>query len=673
MKPLTILNIEKIFIPVFIFSFTLAIYILTLSRSIYFGDSGEFITVAKTLGIPHPPGYPLYTMLAHLFTYLPFGNLAFRVNLFSAVTSSLTVVVVYFICLKLTKNRIASASASLFLAFSYLFWLYSLVAEVFSLNNLFVALIVLFSLHIFEKPHEKKLFYLLAFVFGLALTNHHTILFLTPALLFLVLATNSKLLTQPKFIILNTLFLIIGLLPYIYLPARASQNPVLTWGDPDSLGEFLNHVLRRDYGTFILSPLAGQKFLNLALAGFYLKSFVRSFTIVGLVLGLLGSWLLFTNHRKVFWLIILAFLFVGPIFIILTRSQVNPIQNGITERFFIASHLIFAVLIGFGLANIPVAIQKLPVAGYLPYLFFLIPLILNFPKIDQSKNFLYEEYGQKMFETLPKDSLLITATDQTFMISTYLQMAQNRRPDLKIINFTLLPADWYKENLRQRYKDLNLPWEKFNRQISGAQAEAIICQEVVPKYSVFNYSSRWQTQFPRKNQPCPLLPSFLLVRQVPKDEKNKAEDLQSQLAFWQKVNKELEGINPPDYRTQAILYSYSDAQTFLGLSLSEAGFENEAFEIYQNAFRLSPLNGVAPQLIAQKYIEAKNFDKAIEWQQKALSTDPTLAFPHKILGQIYLDEKNDKKKAILHFQKYLSLAPNAQDRDQIQKIIEKLR
>src|SRR3990167_6536284 len=96
-------------IPFFLLCFTLTIYILTLSRSIYFGDSGEFITTAYTLGIAHPPGYPLYTMLAHLFTYLPFGNLPFKVNFFSAISSSLTVVVVYFICLKITANRLASA------------------------------------------------------------------------------------------------------------------------------------------------------------------------------------------------------------------------------------------------------------------------------------------------------------------------------------------------------------------------------------------------------------------------------------------------------------------------------------------------------------------------------------------------------------------------------------
>src|SRR3989344_5451860 len=229
-----------------IFGSTLIVYILTLSRSVYFGDSGELIAVARTLGIAHPPGYPLYTMIAHLFTYLPFGNLAFRVNLFSAVTSSLTIVVVYFICLKLTKNRLASISASLFLAFSYLFWLYSLVAEVFSLNNLFVALIILIAIYIMGNPKNIKLFYLLSFVFGLALTNHHTILLLIPALLFLILTTNPKLFLQPKFLLLALFFFLLGLAPYIYLPIRDNQNPTIALGAADNIGRFFHHVLRRD-------------------------------------------------------------------------------------------------------------------------------------------------------------------------------------------------------------------------------------------------------------------------------------------------------------------------------------------------------------------------------------------------------------------------------------------
>src|SRR3989338_574192 len=328
-----------------IFGSTLIVYILTLSRSVYFGDSGEFIAVAKTLGIVHPPGYPLYTMLAHLFTYLPFGNLAFRVNLFSAVTSSLTVIVVYFICYKLTKNRLASASASLFLAFSYLFWLYSLVAEVFSLNNLFVALIILISLHIFENPQGKKLFYLLAFVFGLALTNHHTILFLTPALIFLVLATNPKLLTQPKFLLPASFFFLLGLLPYIYLPVRASQNPVLNWGDPTTLQRFLDVLLRREYGTLSLSAGVGVNPFTISPLIFYLISSFWQFAAVGAILALLGITAIYTQNKKAFIFLLLAYLFIGPVFVFLTKTSPDNvgIAGGI-ERLFLASYVFFPIL-----------------------------------------------------------------------------------------------------------------------------------------------------------------------------------------------------------------------------------------------------------------------------------------------------------------------------------------
>src|SRR4051812_34333959 len=69
--------------------FVLLIYGVTLCPSVGGGDSGELATVAYTLGIAHPPGYPLYTLFGKLFTTLPFGTVAWRVNLFSAVCGAL--------------------------------------------------------------------------------------------------------------------------------------------------------------------------------------------------------------------------------------------------------------------------------------------------------------------------------------------------------------------------------------------------------------------------------------------------------------------------------------------------------------------------------------------------------------------------------------------------------
>lgn len=76
------------------------VYLLTLAPTVYWGDSGELITVAYTLGIAHPSGYPTYTLLGHLFTYIPFGSIAWRVNLMSAVFASLAVMLLYFVCWK---------------------------------------------------------------------------------------------------------------------------------------------------------------------------------------------------------------------------------------------------------------------------------------------------------------------------------------------------------------------------------------------------------------------------------------------------------------------------------------------------------------------------------------------------------------------------------------------
>jgi len=659
-------------VSVAIFAFTLAIYILTLSRSVYFGDSGEFIAVAKTLGIAHPPGYPLYTILAHLFTLLPFGNLAFKVNLFSAVTSSLTVVVAYFACLKLTKNRLASASASLFLAFSYLFWLYSLVAEVFALNNLFIALIILISLHIFANPANKKLFYLLAFVFGLALTNHHTIIFLVPALIFLILANNPKLLLNPKFILLNSLFILIGLLPYLYLPIRASQDPLLSWGDPETLDRFFHHILRRDYGTFILSPLTGKKFFNLDAILFYLSTFPKSFSFVGVILGICGFFFLFLTNKKGFYILLTAIIFLGPVFTIVTKSSADPLQKGVLERFFLASFPVFTIWICVGLTAVINIFRKwLKFFVYALILLFVFPLVSNYPKVNHSKNFIYEEYGRQIFEILPQNSLVFFSHDEVSMISQYLQTAQGLRPDLKLVNFTLLPAQWYKENLQRRYKDLQLPWDKFTRSNSQIQAGETICRQVVPVYQTF--TDRWQTNaFPRNAQNCSYLPFGLLVRLREGGAQITDEEIGKELEFWNKVNSNPGGRTVTDLRTQNVLYTYSDLETFLGVTLIEAGQIEKSLNILHSAFEIYP-NAVTAEVLSKKYQELGNFDKAIEWKEKIVAIFPKLATIHRDLGYLYLEQKNDKKKAYYYYQKYLHLSPEAEDKEQVELIVEKLK
>src|SRR2546428_7482152 len=92
------------------------LYLLTAGRDIVVGDTPELITAAVTLGVPHPPGYPLFTMLGHLFSLMPLGPIPFRLNLFAVTCDALTVGVVYFTAFRLTQSRLAAAVAALVLA-----------------------------------------------------------------------------------------------------------------------------------------------------------------------------------------------------------------------------------------------------------------------------------------------------------------------------------------------------------------------------------------------------------------------------------------------------------------------------------------------------------------------------------------------------------------------------
>src|SRR5437868_1718168 len=171
--------------------------LLTAARDIVVGDSPELIMAAAKLGVPHAPGYPLFTMLGHLFSVLPFGSIPFRVNLLSVACDALAVGVIYLAALRLTKSKLAAATAALLLAVNPNFWEWSLVAEVFPLNNLLAATLILLLIAWHEQPECSALLIAAFFVFGLALTNHQTIVLLGPAFCFVLWRCRSTLFARP--------------------------------------------------------------------------------------------------------------------------------------------------------------------------------------------------------------------------------------------------------------------------------------------------------------------------------------------------------------------------------------------------------------------------------------------------------------------------------------------
>jgi len=190
-----------------VFLVAFIVYLLTLTPRICAGDSGELTTAIYNLGAAHPPGYPLYTMIGKLFTYIPVGTIAYRVNLLSAFFGALTIPFLFLFIIKMLrsshKNLVAirdygiAASVSLMFAFSATQWSQSVIAEVYTLNIVFAPILLLAVLvwqeRVFLQLKEQKINYaekfllLFAFLLGMSFTNHLLLIgYIIPFLIFFI-------------------------------------------------------------------------------------------------------------------------------------------------------------------------------------------------------------------------------------------------------------------------------------------------------------------------------------------------------------------------------------------------------------------------------------------------------------------------------------------------------
>jgi hypothetical protein len=153
----------------FVISGTL--YVRTLAPSLLFGDSAEFQTIAYTLGMGHPTGYPVYVLLARIFTLIPIDEIAYRVNLFSAFCAALTIGFVYLILRSLGATFLPAVCGALVPAFAPLFWKQSAMAEVYA-PAAACLVCILFAVFQWKKTHNSRWLFLAAFLGGLSLGIH---------------------------------------------------------------------------------------------------------------------------------------------------------------------------------------------------------------------------------------------------------------------------------------------------------------------------------------------------------------------------------------------------------------------------------------------------------------------------------------------------------------------
>lgn len=608
------LNFIKKYYEWFTGLFVFLIYLITVAPSVVQIDNGELAAVQITLGIAHPTGYPLFTMLGYLWNLVPLPlSSIFQANLFSSITTSIAVV--FFIKLsvlifsnndpkkpeaRVTKKdkrlqkkeekpvekietnivQIISILGGLFLAFNRTFWEQSTSLEVYPLHLLLIISTLYFLLKSFflitdEYKISLKIWLYFSLILALAFSNHMTTLLILPGtayLFFVKERINFQSLRKLGYML--AIFFPVLALIYSYLPFRAFSNPIFNWGNPVNFENFWRHVSGKQYRVWLFSSSdAAKKHLT-----DFISQLPDEFAYIGLIPILFGIGYLITKKRKTF-----VFLLITSLFTVF--YSINYDIHDINSYFLLA----YISLAIFGVGGFLSIIKWLETKklsfntiSAICTVFILVPLILNFPKVNKSGTFIFEDYTKTILSSVEENSLILSYQwDYWVSPSFYYQYVEGYRPDVKVVDKELLRRSWYFNQLERNYpgllngmeEDLNgflkalLPFERsenYNSSLLESYYRKIMQRIVTDnyeKYDSFIGPELFDNEYRRGNFPLPegynFVPYGLLYKIVKGTDYEEAPELELNIRFPEEEDE----------------YSNIIKQTIINVTLNRAIYE----------------------------------------------------------------------------------------------------
>ncbi len=430
--------------PEFIFAALLAFILIPLY--IYclppvlppYRDSGEMASAAWTLGVAHQPGYPLYIISAKLFSLIPLGNPAWRLNLFSAA-AGIAGVMVFWRLAAAAFSPSAAFFAALLLGFNFTLRTVSSVPEMYALNFFFAALLLASA-----SLAGSRAVFVSAFLLGLGMANRMDLVLSAPALLILLWPPLKE--GGWTGLLKAAGFFFLGFSLYLYLPFRSSGWPLFDWSHPADLKTFLAVITRKSYGSTLdlisLNYAPGELFLpGLKYYALHLRQNF-SFALVFAAAGLWAEWKRAPRRLLAFAAL---FVFSGPVFIFLANMPPNPHALAIVEPYYLLPDLAAAFWAASGLCFLAGAFPRVR-----PGLFLAAAaasaLVFHNGAHGSYRRWLFaaEDFASDVMRGAPPGSTVVAKKDVQLFSLWYLQAVRGLRPDLKVVAQGLTAAPWYK-------------------------------------------------------------------------------------------------------------------------------------------------------------------------------------------------------------------------------------
>lgn len=472
---------------------SLVVYMLTMCPTVYVGDSGELIAASWSMGIPHSPGYPLFTMLGYLFSHAPIGdNPALRMNFMSALFGVISIILLYRLIVLITNEYLLSFASCLIFAFGKINWSQAVTTEVYTLNNLVVCIAIIYII-LASRSDRKNYLYSAAFFSGLAFTTHQTSLLILPAGLWLLISTEKlPFKNGQKTWLLTTLFYILGLSLYLYLPLAASNDPSVNWGDPSNLNNFIETV-------FAPAFTQVNKGYFIDHINYFANIFFRELTPIGALLSIVGFIIAIStkSSREMKALAMIAFTYVLFFLVTLRPAYLNLYK---LDVYYLPVFLISAVFLSVGakelLSNIAISnkirISKpalIPILSAIAFVCVIWNLSGNWDSNDRSDNHLAEWYGRNLLESCDDDSILLCNFDDLFILF-YMQKVLGIREDVTAVlaNFPIANENSYWKNwiYEKAFEDESIDWTSSR----GRFLKSFGVEEIIESFIDDNISKR---------------------------------------------------------------------------------------------------------------------------------------------------------------------------------------
>lgn len=474
--------------PWAVFLCAFGMFVLASAPLVTTGDSGELIAAAFTLGIPHPPGYPVYAMAGKAFSFIPLGNVASRMNLMSGVFVALSAVMVYLSgCAFAGKKRSAAAAAvALGWAFSRISWSQATYSEVYPLQ-LMLSLAAVYAAIRAARETDFRYAAAASFFTGLSIAGHYAAVMFVPAIAFFILYS-GRIKWGVAMLVWVAAFFAAGLSAFLYLPVRAMTAPPFNWGSPDNLERFVGHITRASYGdlgAIAVKFAGGGKWAVIAVlvciavaavvvagrvrykmgwdktasvsvwlvsvalaayvvttavtsasADYFIKTAYSGGIAAAVPFVIIGLWAAYRKDLGSFLFAALLLFVAGPVTLYRIPVTWSFDFQSLSDKFFLsfsaavyilaaagAAHLFGNVLPGkFGLARAGYVCAVLPAAF----------IAVNCTPMDQSENYLAQDYTTAILRTLEQDSVFLANGDNHIFLSAYARFVEEARPDVGV-------------------------------------------------------------------------------------------------------------------------------------------------------------------------------------------------------------------------------------------------